>query len=90
MLRTVQELNPEYHIVFSLKTNTYHKVEQNLEQDKEQLEEVTLLLEDSEPRLQMQRESQQVANSGLQEAEQAMQEWQSSWEDYRRIRASII
>jgi len=25
MLRTVQELNPEYHIVFSLKTNTYHK-----------------------------------------------------------------
>jgi len=31
MLRTVQELNPEYHIVFCLKTNTYYKDKEILE-----------------------------------------------------------
>ncbi|TNF37733.1 MAG: chromosome segregation protein SMC [Gammaproteobacteria bacterium] len=60
------------------------EVEITLEKDREHLEEITLMLAESEPQLELQRESQMAANNNLHEAEQAMHEWQSAWEEYNR------
>ncbi|MCW8854062.1 MAG: chromosome segregation protein SMC, partial [Gammaproteobacteria bacterium] len=64
--------------------NSLREAEQAVENDKQQLEEVIVLLEENEPKLELLRETQQASSSLLQEAETAMQEWQSSWEDYNR------
>ena len=60
------------------------EAEHTLSHDRQQLEEIRLMLEQSEPELEMQRESQIATNEVLQDAEQAMHEWQSAWEDYNR------
>ncbi|MDH5734935.1 MAG: chromosome segregation protein SMC [Gammaproteobacteria bacterium] len=62
--------------------NALHDAEYALENDKQQLEEVIMQLADSEPKLELLREAQQLSNAGFQEAENAMHQWQSSWEDY--------
>ena len=64
--------------------NSLREAEQAVENDKQQLEEVIVLLEENEPKLELLRETQQASSSLLQEAETAMHEWQSSWEDYNR------
>jgi chromosome segregation protein len=59
-----------------------------LARDQQQLDELSAMMADSEPELDAARAAEQVSRAALASAEQAMQQWQSRWEEFSAAAAA--
>ncbi|MDT8385369.1 MAG: chromosome segregation protein SMC [Gammaproteobacteria bacterium] len=58
--------------------------ETHLASDRRKIEELTQALEELQPRLEESAARQEASQAALAEAEQAMQEWQTNWDDFNQ------
>lgn len=70
--------------------SSWQELRQHIEDDRAKLEDVARTIADKEPAFAALKETQQHSSQRLAQAEQAMTEWQQSWESFNREDAAVV